>query len=963
MAHLNISFARSKFARHIFLLFISSAVIPIVVIAFLSFSHVSKQLREQSYEQSRQTSKAIGMQLFDRFILLGTELEAIAEGLPVQLDTHRSRSQQVGRDFSSRFTDLAVVLGADEQINLVGTIDHQLTLTNKQQQHLALGENILYTHIRSGTSTDILMIRLLDHKDLAKGKLVGIIEPDYLWDVEDVLPDSGEMLVLSPSKVVIYATDPLHAADLPTLETLLSTSTTGHFAWREGEAVQLASFWSLFTEAEFGLSYLTIVVSQSEYDALAPIVSFKSIYVPALILAILGISFVATTQIRKKLAPLVTLMDATRRIATGDFNSRISVTGDDELGHLGEAFNSMASRLGKQFTSLATMAEIDQLILSTFDARYIIATVLGRAGELTPCSVAAILAFDEDQTRTGQLSVRFNESGAVVVEERVFLSHNDIQQLNDHYHGLMVDCSSGYPPYVAALVQGEVCSVLLLPLITQKRLAAVILLSYTRECEVCEEDLEPLRKFADHVSVALSNASWEERLYHQAHYDTLTNLPNRALLKDRLEQAIARAQRNGSYVGVAFLDLDRFKLVNDSLGHTVGDLLLKETANLLTNSVRSVDTVVRFGGDEFVVIIPDIDHKADIVFELGAIADKILETTRHALMLENNRVYTEMSIGIAMYPRDGATPDALVKNADTAMYHAKEQGRGNYQFFSPELNAATLHRLNLENELRLAIENNEFEVFYQAKVDSASGYLVGAEALIRWNHPERGIVPPIEFIGVAEETGQIRVIGEWMIRSACSQTKAWLDAGFTAIRVAVNVSPCQFQDEDLASVVSQILTDTQLDPAVLELEVTEGMVMKDIDKSIDTLKRLSDMGIHLSVDDFGTGYSSLSYLRRLPIHTLKIDQSFIQDMIDDRDAEAIVSATIVLAHKLGLSVVAEGVETDAQRRLLQQWRCNELQGYLISKPLPVEKFTQLLRQRQEEEISVASSSDTLISIS
>jgi diguanylate cyclase (GGDEF)-like protein len=602
----------------------------------------------------------------------------------------------------------------------------------------------------------------------------------------------------------------------------------------------------------------------------------------------------------------------------------------------------MAGKLGQQFNSMSTMADIDRLILSSFDAGYIVTTVLEHAEKLTLCSSAAIIEFDELKAGEGKLSVQSVENSSKSFEQYLQISSADILVLNDNPEHLLIRPGENHLTFMEDLVQQGMSKLLLLPIFIKQRLAAVIVFSYLDSYFISDEEIEQLRKFSDHVAVALSNASWEEKLYNHAHYDSLTGLPNRVLLHDRLEQAIARAQRNKCHAAIIFVDLDRFKLINDSMGHSEGDKLLKNIAVLLSDSVRNVDTVVRFGGDEFVVVIPDIDSTKNIVTELGSIADKILENTSKRIELMNRKVQTGLSIGIAVYPEDGETPDELVKNADAAMYHAKEQGRGCYKFYAPELNEDSLHRVAVEQELHQALQNKEFKLVYQPKVDCMSGRLIAAEALIRWHHPERGLVPPDDFIGIAEETGLIRVIGEWVLREACRQAREWLDAGLPQVRIAVNVSPIQFREDDMANKVATILQGFQLPADAIELEVTEGAVMENTETSIRKLHDLNNMGIRLSIDDFGTGYSSLSYLGKLPIHALKIDQSFIMDMTEDKSARAIVSSTIFLAHTLGLEVVAEGVETEAHRKILQEWHCDELQGYLISKPLYADRFKALL---------------------
>ena len=939
---------RGKLSRKILKLFLVSAFLPVVIIGFLSLGHVVKQLRDQSYEFSRQASKTIGMELFERLDQVSSRLDWIANQLRASQDIQANSSWQNNPESLPGFESLAIISDAGVISNIKGKITYQPALTADQRKQLVRGASVVTVQAGEGGSVDILVLHALDPDDRGKGLVTGKIAPDFLWNLEDALPVSNELTVLDASNTVLYHSLSTQKDDTPLIDIDSLSSTSGHFDWSAAGGEYLAGYWTLFTEGRFFTGDWTIVVSQTEREALSAVSTFKSIYVPVLILTVLVMSFAATTLIRKKLEPLVELRDATQRIAGGDFNGSVSVSSDDELGELGDAFNTMTHKLGGLFSSLSTMAEIDRLILSSFDADYIVSTALDRSSELTPCSVSAILRLDEDHPQSGLLSVKASQPESPLVEKPVHLSADEISELNKNPEGLCVRCVDGHPACIAEMLERDVSAVLLLPMFIKQKLAAVLMFGYSGDCESSNEELGRLHEFSDHIAVALSNSGWEEKLYHQAHYDALTNLPNRALLKDRLEQAIARAQRNGSRVGIVFLDLDHFKRVNDSLGHSSGDLLLQEIAHLLTSSVRDVDTVVRFGGDEFVVIIPDIDRRKDVITELGIVVDKILEIAQPGVLLANHNVHVDMSVGIAIYPKDGDSPDELVKNADSAMYHAKDQGRGCYRFYSQELNAETLRRLELEQELHHAIEHDEFELYYQSKVDGESGDLIAAEALIRWNHPERGLVPPFEFIPVLEETGLICKVGEWVIQNACKQIKAWSDAGFPSMRISVNVSPRQFRDANLAANVAGILRSTGTDPGMLELEVTEEMIMADTDQTIGILQSLHDMGLCISVDDFGTGYSSLSYLRKLPVDILKIDQSFVRVLMDDASARAITSSIIVLAHKLGLAVTAEGVETEQQWDLLHEWRCDELQGYLFSKPIPAEQFTLLLEKHHKE---------------
>jgi diguanylate cyclase (GGDEF)-like protein/PAS domain S-box-containing protein len=430
----------------------------------------------------------------------------------------------------------------------------------------------------------------------------------------------------------------------------------------------------------------------------------------------------------------------------------------------------------------------------------------------------------------------------------------------------------------------------------------------------------------------------EAVLEHQASHDSLTGLPNRSLLRDRIEQAIVKAQRDSHLVAVVFVDLDHFKLINDSLGHHVGDRLLLEVADRLIACVRSHDSVARQGGDEFVLVLTELHEENEIL----AIVSRLLEVISQPWMDEGQEYGLSCSVGISCYPQDGGDPDALLRCADAAMYKAKESGRSTYHFYTPELNQAISERLELENSLRHALEREEFRVYYQPRIDVASGRIIGAEALIRWDCPGKGIIPPDSFISIAEETGLIIPIGQWILEEACRQNSAWQRAGLPPINVSVNLSPIQFRHTGLVQAVASALAQAGLHPAFLELELTESFVMHDAERINVAMKSLKTLGVDIAVDDFGTGYSSLSYLKRFPVDRLKVDKSFVRDIDSDPDDAAIVRAIITLGHALGLKVVAEGVETLAHLEFLRQHGCDELQGYYFSRPIPALEMEALL---------------------
>lgn len=421
----------------------------------------------------------------------------------------------------------------------------------------------------------------------------------------------------------------------------------------------------------------------------------------------------------------------------------------------------------------------------------------------------------------------------------------------------------------------------------------------------------------------------EERMRHIAQHDALTGLPNRLSLMIRLAQLLPDARRHQWSMAIMFLDLDRFKVINDTLGHQVGDELLREVACRLNSVVRETDFVARLGGDEFVVILPSIVTPADAAI----VASKIIAVLATPVQVDGNDLHTSPSIGISIFPEDGPDGDSILKHADTAMYHAKSLGRNNYQFYAPEMNRAATERLEIERKLRHAIDRNELALCFQPQFKAGSRTPTGVEALLRWHHPVDGLITPDRFIPVAEETGLIVPIGEWVLANACREMKHWIDAGLQPLRMAVNVSARQLRRRDFCEVVAGVLAETGLPAELLELEITESSVMENPEEAIDILQRIGSMGVSLAIDDFGTGYSSLAYLKLFPIDHLKIDRSFVRDIEIDLNDRAIAFGTIALAHSLGLNVIAEGVETEDQLELLRVNGCDEVQGYLFSKPL------------------------------
>ncbi len=433
----------------------------------------------------------------------------------------------------------------------------------------------------------------------------------------------------------------------------------------------------------------------------------------------------------------------------------------------------------------------------------------------------------------------------------------------------------------------------------------------------------------------------QETIRHMAYYDALTDLPNRALFRDELRNALVNAERQHTMLGVLFLDLDRVKVINDTLGHDMGDQLLRGVAERLKHGVRTGDVVARLGGDEFMLLLTNIHQKNEVL----AITEKILASIRPPFHFDHHELFTTASIGISVFPHDGRDAETLLKNADTAMYRAKRRGRNNYQVFDPTMKVEVFQQLALDNGLRRALERNEFVVHYQPQIDLMTGHIVGMEALVRWQHPELGLIPPSTFIQWAEDSGLIIPIGERVLRMACEQNKKWQESGKHHLKVGVNVSAKQMRESNIIETVSKVLKDTNLPPDCLDLELTESVIMDLSSQAMTVPHELKAMGVGFSIDDFGTGYSSLNYLKRLPVNTLKMDQSFVRDLTVDSNDAAIATAVIGLGHGLNLNVLAEGVETQGQLDYLRGLKCDQIQGFVVSEPLPAETFSNLLDEK------------------
>ena len=722
----------------------------------------------------------------------------------------------------------------------------------------------------------------------------------------------------------------------------MERSATGAFEWGPWNGRYLATYWELPQTRRFDLPPWYLILSESKADVVAPATAFVHTFPLVLALSLAVALIVGATQIRRSLVPLEELRRGTRRIASREFDTRVTITSGDEIEELARSFNAMATQLGRQFSALTTAAEIDRAVLSATDTGTIVETVLSRLPSVCPSEALAVMLLDaKSEAATTWLESQPGRDRRSVATATV--TALDTRVLREHRECLMFGMDDRpVPDYLTRLRGGAGVPIEVFPLFFGEELLGALAVRGRRPVEGPGDDLLQLRRLADQVAVALSNARMVEQVRFMAFYDSLTSLPNRVLHKQRLNEALVRARRLHRLVAVCFLDLDHFSRINDTLGHDVGDRLVQDVATRLLASCREGDSVARLGGgeemgvdvarlggDEFTIILPDIGEPQDA----ARVARRILDTFDRPFRLGTQEVFVSTSIGIAIYPFDGADADDLLKNADVAMYHAKEQGRNTYRLFSASMNAEAVARMRMEQQLRRAIDANDFTMWYQPILDLGTRDVVGAEALVRWAHKERGLISPGEFMAISEESGLIVPLGEWILRTVCLQAKTWEQQGLGRLRMSVNLSARQLRDEGFAALVRSVLEETGLLPSVAGAGA-DGKHADGPDRSAGRHpprarpdgRRPRDRRLRHRL------LESLGYLKHFPVGSLKIDRSFVRDVTTNPDDAAITTAIIALARALNLSVVAEGVETREQAAFLQAHGCEMVQGYLIGRP-------------------------------
>jgi diguanylate cyclase (GGDEF)-like protein len=935
---------RSRFGRRLLAIFLGCALVPTFVIGTISYRSVRNQLVDQAQEHLAVLTQFAARIIHERLTTLEADFKSAAGRL---IACSLRRPAGCADSLGYGVSDLALVNGKSLLV-LGGAPDTTEVATLVGQASLESGQSVLLVT----ADRRLALVHRLD-STARFTHLIGIVDPSYLWGTFDdgSLPDPVHLTLWQPAAGVLREDGGDSLRVRPAAMSEMSRSATGQFTWDGRNGGYWAAYAKLPSGKRFGLSELRLVLSESDRDVLAPMSDFTRTFPLLLAAAGLGVLAFGLSQIRRRVIPLHALHDGTRRLAEQAFDTRVEISSGDEIEELADSFNVMATRIGRQFTAVETAAEVDRAVLSLMDRARIVETALERLPDLVPVEGSSLTLLD---SAAGSGATVWSREGTGPIHrspEPLVLSARELALIRSAANRVTLPAEDGFlPAFAEPLVAGGGAGLEIYPLRFGDDVAGALTLRRPPERAADRTDPIQIRHLADQIAVALGNARMVDQVRFLAFYDNLTGLPNRMLYKERLAEALSRAERQGCHVAVCFLDLDQFSSINDSLGHDLGDRLIERVAKRLLAICRDSDTiarlgcgpegveVARLGGDEFTVVLPDLEDPQDA----ARVARRLLDSFRDPFRLGTHEVFVTASIGIAVYPEDGREIDDLVKNADVAMYHAKESGRCGYRMFSPDMNAAAVSRMQLEQRLRRAVEGGEFALVYQPIVDLGSGLVTGAEALVRWNHPDRGVISPAEFISLSEESGLIVRLGEWILRRVCVQARAWQDQGRAPIRLGINLSARQLQDQDILDTIRGILAETGVDPSTLVMELTESVLMRPDGQVADSIRALAEMGIAFSVDDFGTGYSSLSYLKHFPVSSLKIDRAFIRHVPGDQDYAAITTAIVALAGALGMEVVAEGVETEEQARFLLELGCQRAQGYLIGPPVSPEEFVKFL---------------------
>ena len=915
-------------------MFVLTALLPAALMAGLSFSQVSDAMRQQHDADLTRSARAYGAAVFDRLRFVEALLAVAANGG----SPAASLSARLGAEL-----DGFVVLDRKGSVVASGGEAPPLAQVAAFRQSMANG------HRRTGMLT-------WPAKDAAASGLVLAAEepgnvgwiavtlsPAFLWAAHAGDQKDAAFCALTRTGARLSCTGPL--ADEALLRLVAAASPADRLAQYSIDGVAMRAGGALVdTSARFAGPDILIAAARPESLLLSPTETFRRTFLPIAGLSVLLVLLLSVIEVRRIMVPLHAVLDGMRRVAARDFGSPVPVTDRDEFGQMAQSFNGMTAQLGLHFRTLSAFAEIDRTILTTVDIRQVAEIALDCIHEISRIRVVSLGLLEADSPGCTKVYLRADD-GTTLRDElprAIDLSSADAS-LRKWSRSIHLPGS-----YRAMLHQHGAKFLYLLPIARAGRVWGVVVLGHDEKTALSSEQALALAGLIDRLAVALSSVARDKQLHDQAHFDSLTGLPNRHYLMDMLAQQVAHARSDGTVLAVLYIDLDRFKRTNDTLGHAAGDVLLRHAAGRIRHAVRDIDLVARLGGDEFTVVLTRLKDARDA----GTVARSLVAALNEPFEIDGNVIYAGASIGISIFPKDGVNGAELLKKADTALYLAKDRGRGRHAYFEERMNADASARVTIDRELREAIKRDEFRLHYQPQIDLATGEVCAVEALLRWQHPHRGLLIPESFIDHAEDSGLIEGIGTWVLREACQQHRRWVEEGVVIPRVSVNVSALQLRNSSFAATVEAALASSTTPPNYLELEVTESLLFDAGPDAVATLERLRERGVEIAVDDFGTGYSSFAYVKQLPANILKLDRTFIVDVVDNPQAAIIATAIIEMANALGKVVVAEGVETVQQAQFLRRYNCARAQGFVFSAALPPEQIPEFVREREREAAAV-----------
>jgi diguanylate cyclase (GGDEF)-like protein len=924
---------RRGVGRKILGLFLLASLLPVAITASLAYFEVHRSAEAEIGRTLRASAKNFGLDLFGQL----QRAAAAADEVEKIFNNDGAAGLADHKYLLSQFAGIWVMDLSGDTTPIVGPIDAALNpdifataLTRSANPGLLVSRN--------NNGGRVSMLRRIE-KEGSGGLLVLQLNTERIWGTIEDHPYRTDFCVYTSSGEALHCSSAMLSGIHELLSDHANSGAQVAGEWQQDGETYLGATWQLFLGGEFGAPSLDIIAMQPKSYALQTGADFRRVFLPALLLVVLLVGVLSFSAIGESLTPLQRLTSAVRQITAGNLETRLRIRSNDEFEWLGEAFNKMASKLGQQFSILRAMSEIDRQILSGAKFEQVSESVITHLVSMTGARSAAVIARDTDTPHWAKMISTCDHE---FIHERIALPMELGHQWCQPRQVSLEESSLTIAPYRERFMAFGMKFVALVPVVLQGDLKGILLLGSVGRLNLEQDSLVRCVDLAGRFAVALASVEREEVLYRQAHFDELTGLPNRQLLKDRLAQHIVQARRDDFSGALLFLDLDRFKAINDVYGHSVGDVVLTQAAERIVGEVRDSDTVARLGGDEFVVVLPHISSDNLV----HATATRLLDRLTDSFSVRGNDHFVGASIGIVMFPEDGDSVETLLKNADAAMYRAKEAGRARFEFFSKKLNAESRRKISLERDLRAAFHNDKLQVYFQPQFDLATGIICGAEALLRWDHGHEGFVPPAEFVPLAEESGLISEIGSWVIEQVCLDLRRILNRGLHPGAVSINVSARQLREPSFASDVLATLRRFDIHPGYLLLEVTESAVAQNRDTVIGVLNTLRSEGVQVAIDDFGTGYSSLSYLQQLPFDIIKIDKSFI-DRIGIGDPSDKICRTIIrMAHEMGKLAIAEGVENAAQVAFLKKNRCNFVQGYFYGKPMPQVEFLNFIEKQE-----------------